>query len=506
MSASGTERPLGGAMVRSAAMMFGATIATKVFTSIAQLILAALLIQESFALFAWTVALYEGLAIAQKLGFREVLSRRHEELDSLARSCAWMSLGTGTLAGVIQAALAEPLANAYDAPELAPLLWIAAAGAPLRALGVVSEAALGVRMRFGLLARATVAKGLIQPLLSVILAAAGLGAYALVIPLPVVALVGFAMTWRAAGIRFAGGPSFSQWGGILRASGFLFGTNSMYTLVRQGDYLILGFFLSKPIVGVYFFAFSLSTQVATLLAGNLATVLTPGLSRLKDDRPRLIRAFFEAGDTMGYIAMPAAALLAVCAEPLLLMLYKDKWVDAIIPLQILSIAAGVAAVGWLNTTIYAALGRFRLQFITSIIGASSFLGAIAGTAWTGDLAIVCLAVLVQRIAITAFSIGLVTDAWTNSFRFLASILKPSILSAACALPAIACRWAFDPEDSRLNAALCIAAAVVSFGILYHPIGKLALRRTAAQIGKRIRDAIPNRIRTLPGVGLALRLL
>ena len=417
-----------------------------------------------------------------------------------------MSLVTGSLAGLIQASLAIPLANAYDAPELAPLIWIAALGAPLRALGVVSEATLGVRMKFALLARATVAKGLIQPLLSVILALAGLGAYALVIPLPVVALVGLAMTWRAAGVRFAGGPAFGLWGGILRASGFLFGTNTMYTLVRQGDYLILGFFLSKPIVGVYFFAFSLSTQVATLLAGNLATVLTPGLSRLKDDRPRLIRAFFEAGDTMGYIAMPAAILLAVIAGPLLVMLYQDKWVDAIVPLQILSIAAGVAAVGWLNTTIYAALGRFRLQFITSMIGASTFLGAIAGTAWTGDLAIVCLAVLIQRIAMTALSLGLVTDSWTNSIRFLASIVKPAILATACALPALACQWALEPRESRLDAALCIGVAVVSFAALYHPIGKLTLRRTAKQIGARIRDAVPPRWRTLPGMGLALRLL
>lgn len=501
-----SDHALGRKLVQNAALIFSATIATKVFTSIGQLVLGALLLEESFALYAWTLALYDGLALAQKLGFREIFSRRYDELDTLTRACAWMSLGTGILAGVLMAVLAMPLAQAYDAPELAGLLWVAALGAPLRGLSVVSGAALAARMKFGLLSVVTVVQGLVQIGLSVGLAASGLGAYALVIPLPVVALLGLAITWWPAQIRFAGGPDFRIWPGVFKASGFLFATNMLYSMVRQGDYLILGFFLVKASVGVYFFAFSLSTQVATLLAGNLATVLTPGLGRLKHDMGRQVRAFIEAGAAMGYVAMPASVLLAVCADPLLRLLYGEKWVAAIVPLQILSFAAGVAAVGWLGTAIYAAMGKFRLQFLMAIMGASTFLGVITLAATTGDLAVVCIAVLVQRLLVTGVSISLVTDSWRNGTWFVMAIVRPTMLAVACALPAIVAQVLTGPDRSGMANVGIIALTGASLGLLYHPLGKVVLKQTATSFGKRIRDAMPQKFQRYSIVRLGMRFL
>jgi O-antigen/teichoic acid export membrane protein len=151
-------------------------------------------------------------------------------------------------------------------------------------------------------------------------------------------------------------------------------------LVIQGDYLTMGFFHGQQVVGLFYFAFNLSTQTYVLLSLNLGGVLFPALSRLNAERPRQVDAFVRAGSAFAAITIPICLLQAALIAPGIRLLFP-KW-EAVIPvLELLSIAMAMRTASVPAAAMAASQGRFRFNLMVIILGSIVFLSSVALAAW-----------------------------------------------------------------------------------------------------------------------------
>ena len=127
--------------------------------------------------------------------------------------------------------------------------------------------------------------------------------------------------------------------------------NFSYTLSEKlrenGDYLILGLVFSSYDLGLYYFAYTLSSQVQAMILGNAYSVIFPLISRDK-----LIEKVPFYLKLVTLVLLPLPLLQIVWAPTLVHRFYAVEWHEAISYIQILSFAMIFRSIGGLWPIVY----------------------------------------------------------------------------------------------------------------------------------------------------------
>lgn len=369
---------LGSHAARGMVWMTGATLLFRVCSLFAQIALARLLLKDDFGVYAMALTIWGFVQLLANPGLDDVLISRPARLHIWLSPGFWMACALGLLGTLVMLAAAPIAAAAYGDSRVLGVMAAIAPAAILGAPQVAAGAALRAQLRFKAvafnLAFTNVLIALGQVTLAYTLAGRHLpGALALAIPIPVAALVGSIILWTLARPKISRHMHVRRWRHFLGDSMTLFATRALATFQSQSDRMILGVLSVTTVVGVYFFAFQLSTQVTRLLAGNLSAVLFPGLTALRDQPERQALGALNAARLLAFVGMPAAFLQAACAEPIMRLFFDHKWDDAIVPVQLLSIAMGLDCASWPAAPLLQSQRRFRALLMATVAGTISFL-------------------------------------------------------------------------------------------------------------------------------------
>lgn len=472
---------LGRTTARGAAWMIGQAVGSKLVSFGSQIALTALLMPEDFGLVALAYTVRAFTDKLQDPGITAVLVQRSRHFERWMNPAFWMSLSSGVMAMCIMLA-AIPLAVwFYGEPGLVGLMLVLALSAPLDTLRTVPRARLSSQMRFGTLAGLDLAMLILQMGLSIALAATGFGAYSFVMPLPVMYAVRTGVLWSLARPRVRWALQLRRWRHLLNDTVFVFATYMARTLYWQGDYIVLGRLHGTDVVGVYFFAFTLSTQTLFLLAGNLSSVLFPALSRLTQEPARQKAGFRQAIDVLAMIGIPMALLQAAVADPVVRLVFTPRWYDGIPVLQVLSVGMAIRMVGALGSSLTQANGRFKLQASVDGCYAVMFLTAVSISALYGAALTVAI-----TVAICSSIFGLVNmyvamrqvgGGWADA---IGPYLRPTLIGGgACAAGWAAAQTVTLENQETVQQLLRLAITlVVSLGV-YLPLIRMADRPTWA---------------------------
>lgn len=102
---------------------------------------------------------------------------------------------------------------------------------------------------------------------------------------------------------------------------------------------------------------TLPQMVDNNVTGTIDSVLFPAYSKLQDDKVSLVGAMCRAVKTSCYILMPALALMAAVASPLVSVLLTDKWLPCVPFMQILCLAFMFSPIETENLQSIKAIGR-----------------------------------------------------------------------------------------------------------------------------------------------------
>jgi PST family polysaccharide transporter len=452
---------------------FAGGIAGKVLSVLGQIVLAWVLDRKAFAFvsMAYTVSTFASLV--QQSGVRDVLVQRQLKPAMDENAGFWLNLFLGALSSLLTIA-AIPLAVLYyKEPRLTGLIWVLAGQNLVAAIGTIPEVRLVVALRFRFLSLLTLALTGVTVGLTILMAWLQCGAYSFVIP-PLVALIlRTIICWAASGFRVHPALGLSRWRGLFGESWLAVGATFFFTVVAQGDYIILGGIHGESVVGPYYWAFNLSVQTFQMIILNAGTVLFPAFSQMTGDHPRQRSAFLRSAQAIAGVAMPATVLQVVAADAGIRLLFDPKWYSAIPIVQVLSVGMVLQVVGYPSISLIKAQGRFRTLLLMSLVWAITFVVAVTTVASRSDESHAALAV---SVAVAAFycifgpstvytAIRSIGGRWRDVAWVLTGPLAACIAAYAAALGVDRLLAAYSPSGRPFLASRLLADTIV-FGAVY----------------------------------------
>ena len=334
-------------------------LSRQVFQLVVVVILARLLFPEDFGVIAVAV-FFMALVGRVRLGFSFPIIQRAEINEGQLSTLFW----AGIVAGVVMwgiCAAASPLIAAFVGDDIVgPVLTVLSAGFIVSSFGTVQTGLLSRNMEFKKLAVVEVGGGIATGGFSIWLAYAHFGVWSLVWGELLGSLMMVVFLWKLCNWR--PGLHFS-FGSLREFSGFgsaVVGNGMVNHLGTEMDKLLVGRLLSTGALGLYSQASRLSQFPRLNLAQVVLRVAFPAFSRVQDDDARFRRGYLRSVAYISLVTFPLLVGLGVVAPEFVRVVYGTKWVDMIVPLQVLCIAGLVSSVGTTVGSIAFAKGRADL--------------------------------------------------------------------------------------------------------------------------------------------------
>ncbi|MCQ2123424.1 MAG: lipopolysaccharide biosynthesis protein [Fibrobacter sp.] len=269
--------------------------------------------------------------------------------------------------------LAAPfVADFYNMPQLSDILRVLAINLIIQAFGSIQRLNLTIDLNFKTLAKVSLSGALVGGTAGLICAYNGLGVWSLVVQQMVttstrVVLFWILVRWRPR--SFFNKTSFKNmfgFGSKLLASGLL---NTVYDNVYD---LIVGKVFSAATLGNFSRAAHFANFPSSNITGIFQRVTFPVLSKIQDDHEKLRTGYLKFLNMATLVVFPMMIGLAALAKPFILLVLTEKWVDAILILQIICFAQMWYPVHSINLNVLQVMGRsdlfLKLEIIKKIVG------------------------------------------------------------------------------------------------------------------------------------------
>ena len=194
------------------------------------------------------------------------------------------------------------------------------------------------------------------------------------------------------------------------------GSRLCWFVYRNADYAIVGRLMGPVELGYYSLAFMLISIPVDKIVATCNQATFPVFCRLSHDRARVRDWYLRLTILVGSLATPALVGLALVARDAISVVLGEKWLPAVVPLQIMSLAGIVMVLGSSIDGLYNAMGRPDINFrFTASLGrdlpAAFYIagryGGLAGVAavWAICYPIMVLALVGTTRSITGVSVG-----------------------------------------------------------------------------------------------------
>lgn len=301
-------------------------------------VLARLLGPSEFGVFIAVTAFTSFFLIGVQLGLPQAIIQAEELLDSETNAAFWSICLMGLLFFSLSVSIAKPLADIYDSPEFANVMYLMCGVFVLAPFTSVGLALLRREMRFELVARNNMWAMTVSSVLSIFAAVLGAGVYSLVVG----AIAGMMVNLILVYTRLTWRPTVPQLRGVrslLNYSGWATVNNTLDFARNRVDNVLVGSLLGTSQLGLYNRAFSLARIPSDQFAESIGPLMLGSLSRIQTDIEWSRALFFKAICSVGIMAMPFFVVLLVLGPRAVEFLYGDAWAAAGEPLRVMVIGA-----------------------------------------------------------------------------------------------------------------------------------------------------------------------
>ncbi len=442
----------------------------QVLSIAAMLVLARLLTPAEFGAVALATTLVSILAHVQESGVGSALVHFREDPRKRASSALVFSSASGLALAVVVAALAPLYASFVHSPNVTNIVRGLSVLLVFRGLTVVPNAILERDLDFKTRVKSELGSYLVQAVVSVGCAVAGLGAWSLVFGLIAAAATQALVVWIL--VPWRPSPRDASWSALksmLRYGRFVSAANLMNVANSSLDNLAVGRFLGSAAVGVYAFAWRLAELPITVIGPIVGRVMFSVYSQLQDDLEIVRRAYVQNMQRTVMLGLAPTVALAIAADPIVPALLGPQWTAAETPLRILCFFGFVRLLAGPAGELFKGIGKPHLPLVASTIFAVVALVSLIILVPSHGTAGAAIAMLIAILASTGATFPILLHELALPLRdFLAALARP----LACSVPLAVTLLALLPVSQHLSPVggliLLIAAGVPVF------IGSVAL--------------------------------
>ncbi|HKA43523.1 MAG TPA: lipopolysaccharide biosynthesis protein [Burkholderiales bacterium] len=363
--------------------------------------------------------------------------------------------------------LGAPLVAAFFGEERLTVI-VRALAVPflLSALGMIPGALLARELHYKTMSLIALSATIVSSVTTLVLALAGAGVWSLVWGTLVSA------AWVAVinniASPFLKWPIFSFRGTreLVVYGGNLTITRILWFWYSQADTIIAGKLLGKELLGIYSVAMHLATLPANKLSALINQVAFPAFARIQHDRERYASHFLMAVRLLSFAVFPTLWGMSSVAPELVRVLLGEKWVAAIVPLQLLALIMPVHM--FLPFMVTAANGIGRADVSTKQVLIASLVMPVAfaiGSVW--GLVGIALAWVIAFPLVFAQSIRLFTPVLGLGARSILRSMAPSVVACAGMYLAVtAVRYLLAPQMGEyVQLVLLVLTGVAAYATL-----------------------------------------
>lgn len=303
------------------------------------------------------------------LGFSSAIMHKKDLSKEEFSSLYWLQLFVFIILYVLISALSPWIASFYNEEMLSILLPIVLTELVMNGIGKLYETILQKEFCFKTIAIRNIITSLLSLVVAVILALSNFGVYSLVLSTLFYSLSlnlwNFLCGKKILKLKFY--ISLKTTFPLMKIGLFQTGTNVTDYIAGKLDVLLMGKFLGMENLGIYTLAKELLVKVYSII-NNIATkVLLPVYAKLQDDTRMLSSTYLKSIKSLTFITFPVLLALGVFSDPIINLLYGEKY-SAVAPLMsILSLSYLGAAISNPIGSLTVANGRTDMSFYYTII-------------------------------------------------------------------------------------------------------------------------------------------
>lgn len=334
-------------------------------------------------------------------GFGSALIRKKECSDIDYSTAFYCNIFVALLCCVVLSLVSPFIADFFDTPILEDVIKVLSLNTLIGAAGIVYTSQLTRDVNFKAQAKVSLASSFVSGLVGVLFAYNGFGVWSLVfqnLTATIVRVVCLCLVTKWI-------PKFHVSYRTLRyLLGFgskILAANMLHSIYCNLTTFLIGKLYTAKDLGYYSRGESLSSFASSNIAGVIQNVTYPVLSKLQSDDDRLILLYRRFIAVTSLVVFFIMFILAALAKPLVATLLTEKWMEAVIFLQVFCFAYMFDHICYMNLNILYVKGHsnlvLRLEIIKKTISISMILIAIK----FGVLAICIARALYAQIAVIA---------------------------------------------------------------------------------------------------------
>ncbi|HYH16224.1 MAG TPA: lipopolysaccharide biosynthesis protein [Flavisolibacter sp.] len=352
-------------------------IATRSTDFIVKLILARLLLPESFGVVGMAMIIINFLTVCSDMGFfHALIQKKDEELREVRYSTVfWYLFLIAVLFVFLFVFFISPLgARFYDEPRLEPVLNALSFHLFFCILYTIPRVILTKQLDFKSLTRITYSGTILSSVIAITMAFLNFGVWSLVAKSLVGSSVICFSYWLKVGWRPKFIFHFKSFKELARYSFFTQVTALLFYFRNILDYLIIGKLVSAHMLGIYTLAYTLTETLKSQLYTIFGKVFFPIYSKIQDDKSKIKHYYLKIMHATAVLTFPISFFFIGLSENIIMLFFGERWIEAAVPLRILSFASIIFSISGTSGEVLKSIGKPSAGFYMHI--ANTFIIAL----------------------------------------------------------------------------------------------------------------------------------
>lgn len=374
-------------------------------------------------------------------GFGSALIQKKRPTQVDYSTIFWWNVAMAVVMYAVLFFCAPAISRFYEIPLLCDVLRVQGLVLFIYALNVIQRNQLKKQLNFKLLSIVSVTTSIIALTVTIVMAYKGMGVWALVAQHLIVAAIPSLVFWFYVKWRPMWTFSWASFKELFSFGFYMFLTHLINRFGHNFQGLLIGKVYTPSTMGYYSKAQSLEQLASTSISQVMTQVTYPLYAEAQDDMTRMQNMVKRLTMTLSYLTFPLLFILLLCAKPIFVLLYSERWLQSVPYFQVLCIAGLAYCLQSVNLQTISAIGKSRAMFwwtlLKRTVGIGFVVGGLALWGMKGLLA------------------GMVLNTWFSYFVNIGLVSKY-----------IGYKWWRQILDLMPVAIASIVAAIVSYGCGY----------------------------------------
>ena len=374
-------------------------------------------------------------------GFGSALIQRKHPTQEDYSTIFWWNLGMAVVLYVVLFFSAPAISRFYDIPLLCNVLRVQGLVIFIYAFNIVQRNQLKKNLNFKMLSIITIVTSLIALGVTIVMAYMNFGVWALVAQNMLIAAIPAIVFWFY--IKWRPIWTFS-WKSFKELFGFGFYmllTHLVNRFSQQIQGLLIGKIYTPATMGYYSKAHSTERLASNSISQVMTQVTYPLYAQVQDDKAAMQNMIKRLTMTISYLTFPLMFILLLCAKPIFVLLYSDRWLQSVPYFQVLCVAGLAYCLQAVNLQTISAIGKSRVMFLWTLLKRTIGIGLIVGGLFL--------------FGMKGLLVGVVMNSWFSYFVNIGLVSKH-----------IGYKWHQQVRDLLPVGLVSLATAVVSYFIGY----------------------------------------